>query len=101
MVHITHSIDRQTLDKVREMMGDPEEFRSRFEAAERNQAAFNDQYKTLLTKHPNQWICFYGQNVKAVAPTRDQLLRRVDELGLPRGDVIMRFMRTTPRKLIL
>jgi hypothetical protein len=89
------------LDKVREALGNPGELQARVAAAEQNYAAFDDLYETLLARYPNQWLGFYGREVKAVAPTRDELLQRIDELGLPRGDVLVRYLRTTPRTLIL
>jgi hypothetical protein len=77
-----------------EMLGDgtKEGFRRASEAAERNAKAFQDALPRLAKQYPNKWVAYHEEELKAVADSHDDLLRQLDEQGIPRGDPQIRFL---------
>jgi hypothetical protein len=46
----------------------------------------------LTRQHPERWVAVRSGDVVAVARTLEELLRQVDERGIPRRDVITQFL---------
>lgn len=59
------------------------------------------QRTRLTRKHPERWVAVHGGEVVAVATTVEELLRQVDEKGLPRRDVIIQFLTRKPYIMVL
>ena len=55
----------------------------------------------LIEKYPKQWVAVYRGRVRAHARTLQGLMREIDEKGLPREDVITRFVDKNQRTFIL
>ena len=55
----------------------------------------------LIEKYPKQWVAVYRGRVRAHARTLQNLMREIDEKGLPREDVITRFVDKNQRTFIL
>ena len=55
----------------------------------------------MIEQYPKQWVALYDREVRAAASTLNALLARVDELGLPREHIIVRFVDKELRTMIL
>ena len=55
----------------------------------------------LIDEYPDQWVAVNDSNVVAHGDTLDTVLQQVDEKGVHRSDVIVRFLERTQRTLIL
>ena len=55
----------------------------------------------LMETHPQQWVAVYQGKVVAQASTIDAVMTKVDSKNLPRDSVIVRFIDTEPRTMIL
>ena len=55
----------------------------------------------LIEKYPNQWICVYNGDVVANADSLKALMTRLDEMGVPSENTIVRYIDKEERTLIL
>ncbi len=55
----------------------------------------------LIDQYPDKWIAVAKEGVRASAETLDDLLSKVDRLGIPRFKLIIRLIERKPRTLIL
>ncbi|MBI2906262.1 MAG: hypothetical protein HYX92_01260 [Chloroflexi bacterium] len=68
----------------------------------RTDALYFEQHRQELLQHyPEQWIAVYGQQVVATAKRLPQLIRKLDRLGVPRGQVFIERVSATEDLLIL
>lgn len=58
-------------------------------------------YGQILKEYPNQWVAIHQGEVKASAETHELLMAEVEQKGLPRHNVLIRFLDKTGRKLIV
>lgn len=58
-------------------------------------------YGQILKEYPNQWVAVHQGEVKASAETHELLMAAVEQKGLPRHNVLIRFLDKTGRKLIV
>lgn len=54
----------------------------------------------LVSKHPNRWVAVYKRQVQAVDSDLKNLLKTLDQKGLPRGQTVVEFL-STERKLLI
>ena len=85
-----------TEDDLWDMLGDPEiaeETSQRFAADHR---AVDAMIFELLERHPYKWIVFYDGHLRAVEETSTLAFERIQALGLPRGEVVVRYLNPKP-----
>ena len=70
-------------------------------AFQRSARVLSDNHPRLIDEYPNQWVAISDSNVIAHCKTLKQVLKQVDAEGIPRADVIVRFIDRTQRTLIL
>ena len=78
------------------------------EAIDRELRQFSDaarvlssDHPRLIDEHPLQWVGVYRGRVAASAQTFISLVRQLEEGGIPPKNVIIRFINTNERTLIL
>lgn len=81
-----------------EMLGDGtlEGYLRASEAAERNSRAFQEALPRLAKEYPNRWVAYHDEKLTAVADSHQELLRQIDEQGIPRSDVQTEFLEDPP-----
>ena len=56
----------------------------------RNDALFFDEHREeLLQQYPEHWVAIYDQQVVGAANRLPQLLKELEERGLPQGDAFI------------
>ncbi len=81
------------------IIGDPKQ-------AVKELAEFSETAKLLsradiCNQYRGQWVALYESSVRAHAETLEDILRQVDEQGLPRGQTLVHFIDDGTRTLIL
>ena len=63
--------------------------------------ALADLWDELIKTYPDQWIAFHDKHVASHADTLDEIVSLIDKEGLPRNNVIFRYVESEPTTLIL
>ena len=61
----------------------------------------DERREELVRKYPDQWVAFASNGTLVAADTVDDLIEKLDRKRLRGGDVAIRFMATTRRRMIL
>lgn len=70
----------------------------KFHRAER---VLSDDHPRLIDQYSDQWVAVSDGAVIAHGTDLNKVLRQVDNKGVPRSDIIVRFIERTQRTLIL
>lgn len=90
-----------TEEKARELFGDPRETRRRLERFSVSAQALSSDRVRLIEAYPDQWVAIHEGCVKAHAADLDELIEAVEQAGIRRDEVIVRFIERNQRALIL
>ena len=88
-------------EKILDLLGDPSEVTSGLAAFRDLAIRMNMEHSELLRLYPDRWVAMSKDGVVASADTIDDLFRKVDELQIPRHEVVHDYMDSNPRSLIL
>ena len=88
-------------EALRKIIGDPRRVDRELTAFRREAEKCSSSQPRLIAKYPKQWVAVYGGRVRANAGTFDQLMQQVEEKGLPRERLMVRFIDKDIRTLIL
>jgi hypothetical protein len=91
----------EAVKSISDMIGDPKLLDAEMESYRRDVDVLWSHFAELAAKYPKQWVAVYNGKVQASAPNLDRLLVAVAELGLPRERIAVRYMDTTPRRMVL
>ena len=86
---------------VLEIIGDPRRLDSDLRKFQQDAKLLSSKRVNLLAKYPKRWIALYGGQVRADAPSLERVLAEVDELSLPREEVVIRYVDRNLRRMIL
>ena|SRR5437879_3280235 len=98
MTKTPSQMDRREID---EMIGDPKRLDTEMQDYRKDISILSSQRAMLLQKYPKRWVAIYKGKVQADAQSFDEILANVDELGLPRDSVVIRFVDKNHRRMIL
>ncbi|GEM_PF-1318042 len=100
--HATTSVTSKfTKKKLIELIGDPAEATRSLDQFERDAVALSKKYPRLLLRYSGQWIAYYRGKVRAQADSLESLMEKTDGLGLPRGEMHVRYVSPVEPILIL
>lgn len=85
----------------RPVIADEERLKRDLEEFNRNVRFLISNYEMLLDQYPDQWIALYHEKVVATDITLEDLLVKLDELGIRRKGQITEFLSTSPTRLIV
>jgi len=83
------------------ILGDPRSVARELRAFRRTAKVLSSRTPRLIDEYPKQWVAIHKARVRAHAGTLQSLLAQVEEKGLPRGQVIVRYIDRTQRTMIL
>ena len=61
----------------------------------------SSRHQALAAQYPEEWVAFYGGALRAHAPTRDEVCREIEGLGVPRGRAVIRHLTAKPLPIIV
>ena len=82
--------------RIADLIGDPREIEESLLRFEKSAMYVESNYKRLLRRYPDTWIAVLDGKVRATAESAPALLRKIDELGMPRAETHRRFLDTNP-----
>ena len=84
-----------------EIIGDPKRLDAELQQFRKDSKLLSSKRMNLLAKYPKRWVAIYDGQVRADAPSLNELLVRVDALTLPRERVVVRYVDRNLRRMIL
>ena len=104
---MTNSPERETssgqsaLKAIIEAAGGVEYMRAMLENHEALGMIFQDAYASLLQEHPDQWVAWGKDGTVGVSDSQEDLLRKMRAANLMAKEVVIEYLDTKPRPLIL
>lgn len=95
------TLDAVTKDEVLKQIGNPAEVDRELQAFRRTAWALSSRHPRLIDRYPKEWVAVYRGRVRAHGRTFRSVMEQIDEKGLPRGHVIVRFIHKDGRTMIL
>ena len=86
---------------IRDFVDDPHQIDEDLQAFRKTAMHLSSHHPRMIELYPQKWIVLHAEEVKAHGDTLESVLEAADSQGLPRGQVIVRFINTEPRTLIL
>ena len=90
-----------TPEEILEMVGDLSIMAAELQQFEEDAKFFNDSYVDLLKRYPDQWVAVHKSEVRATAPTQEEVLDMLSEQGLDSRHVFVGVVETEPKVFIL
>jgi hypothetical protein len=88
-------------DRIRAAIGDPKKVDKELRKFRRSSKVLSSDNPRLIDRYPKKWVAVYDGQVQAQAKTLPALMTALERLGLPKEDVIVRFIDKDDRKMIL
>jgi len=86
---------------IEQLIGDPKKLDAELEEFRKSAKLLSSKRAHLIVKYPKRWVAIYGGRVRADARSLNQILSKIDELGMPREHVIVRYIDKNLRRMIL
>lgn len=90
-----------TEERIWELFGDPRETHRRLVRFSESARALSSDYPRMIEKYPDQWVAVHEGEVLSHAAQLDELLEAIDAADVPRKEVLIRFIESHPRILML
>lgn len=88
-------------ERARSLFGDPSEVARRLRDFRQSASALSSSHPRLIDEYPQEWIAVHHGGVRAHSKDLGDLLAQVDEAGIPRREILVRFMERNHRALIV
>ncbi len=86
---------------VREQLGNPADIDRELQSFRKTARVLSSEHPRLIDRYPKQWVAVYGGKVKAHGRTFRSVLQQLDQEGIPRENVIVRYISKEQRTMIL
>ena len=90
-----------TAGEVVARLGPPARIREGLAEFRRNARAFSSDRPRLIERYRRQWVAVLGGDVVAHGDSFSAVIEAIDRTGLPRADVMVRFIDEDTRTMIL
>ena len=97
MVHRLSPTEKKGLAQV----GTPSEVHERITKYTHAVTSLSAERGKLIKKYPKQWVALYEGKVVCTGKTLPQLMASCEKEGIARSDIVMRYLNTEKRVLIL
>lgn len=90
-----------TEKRARDLFGDPSEVAGRLRDFRKSANVLSSSHPHLIDEYPQEWVAVHDGIVRAHSKDFRTLLRLIDEAGISRHEVIVRFIERNHRALIV
>lgn len=88
-------------ERARSLFGDPSEVAGRLHNFRQSASVLSSSHSHLIDEYPQEWIAVHDGVVRAHSKDFRALLSQIDEAGISRREVIVRFVERNHRALIV
>ena len=71
------------------------------QAFKKTTSKLSKDYSRLIETHNNQWVAYYDCRLQAHADSHEELLEKIDAMGIPRNGLATRYVTDKPERWIL
>ena len=89
------------MNKILEKIGDPAAIDRELQSFRKSARVLSSSHRRLIDRYQKKWVAIYKGRTRAEGRTLQATLRQVDKKGLPRGNVIVRYIDRNQRAMIL
>ena len=86
---------------VAELIGDSDQCVKDMVVFRQTARLLSDDHGRMIDTYPDKWVALHSGAVRVSGDTIESVLDDVDAMDLPRSQVIVRFISTEPRTMIL
>ena len=86
---------------IAKIIGDPKRLDAELREFSKSAALLSSKQAHLIKDYSKRWVAVYKGAVKADGRSLNQVLAKVDELKVPRGSVLIRYIDRNLRRMIL
>lgn len=90
-----------TKEEIINLLGDPADVDRDLQKFRESARSLSSKHSSMIARYPKQWIAVHQGKVRAQGRTFRSVLAQIDEKGIPRGDVIVRYIDKDERTMIL
>jgi hypothetical protein len=91
----------QDEQSILDQIGDPADVARELKAFSRSARSLDKHFPDLVDRYPEQWVAVFSGKVRAHGPTFSEVMKKIDQEGLPRDRTIVRFIDKGERAMIL
>lgn len=82
-------------------LGNPADIDRELQSFRRGVKVLSSKHPRMINRYPKQWVAVYKGKVEAHGRTFQSVLQQIDQTGLPREHVIVRYIDKNQRTMIL
>ena len=87
-------------DHINKLIGDPRRVAAELTSFQETAKGLSANQPRMIEEYPELWVGLYSGSVRAHGPTLESVLEKIDSEGIPREQVIVKFIHTEPRTMI-
>src|SRR5438132_13318419 len=87
--------------EVEQIIGDPKRLDADLQEFRKDTQVLSSRRAKLMQKYPKRWVAIYRGEVQADARSLNEILKAIDQLGLPRESVVVQYVDQNVRTMIL
>ena len=91
----------KNVQSILDQLGDPADVVRELKAFRRAVRDLDNQHPHLVDCYPEQWVAVLDGKVRAHGPTFSEVMKKIDQEGLPKERTIVRFIDKVERAIIL
>ena len=88
-------------DEILDILGDPAEIDRSLTAFSKSAQVLSAEHPRMIEKYPKQWVAIYEGEVRARGSTFLGLMSQADKEGLPRNELVVRYIDRNQRTMVL
>jgi len=96
-----HRMEAKAKAHIIEQLGSPKDVDRELQSFRRAARVLSSNHPRLIDLYPKQWVAVHRGKVRASGKTFRSVMTRVDEKGLPRDSIIVRYIDRNHRTMIL
>jgi len=82
-------------------LGDPRKIADGLRRFRKSALVLSKQRPRMIQEHPQEWVAVFDGRVRAADKSFNKLMGEIDKQGIPRGEVLVRFIDKSERIMIL
>lgn len=93
--------EKEKYEFIQKNLGNPQKIAEGLQRYRKSALVLSKQRPRMIKDHPQEWVALFDGEVRASDKSFDKLMGEIDKQGIPRGEVLVRFIDRSERIMIL
>ena len=93
--------EKEKYEFIQKNLGNPQKIVEGLQRYRKSALVLSKQRPRMIKDHPQEWVALFDGEVRASDKSFDKLMGEIDKQGIPRGEVLVRFIDRSERIKIL